>query len=74
MKTKLILRDIILPVALYLALGYAFYTFMNRELEERRQVQEEIKQQQREEEAKQEAENRLRFEVIMKDTFYEEKQ
>ena len=74
MKTKLILRDIILPVALYLVLGYAFYTFMNGELEERRQVQKEIKQQQREEKAKQEAENRLRFEVIMKDTFYEEKQ
>lgn len=74
MKTKLILRDIILPVALYLVLGYAFYTFMNGELDERRQIQKEIKQQQREEEAKQEAENRLRFEVIMKDTFYEEKQ
>lgn len=74
MKTKLILRDILLPVALYLVLGYAFYTFMNRELEERRQIQKEIKQQQREERAKQEAENRLRFEVIMKDTFYEEKQ
>lgn len=74
MKTKLILRDIILPVALYLVLGYAFYTFMNGELEERRQVQKEIKQQQREEKARQEAENRLRFEVIMKDTFYEDKQ
>ena len=74
MKTKLILRDIILPIALYLVLGYAFYTFMNGKLEERRQVQKEIKQQQREEKARQEAENRLRFEVIMKDTFYEEKQ
>ncbi len=74
MKTKLILRDIILPVALYLVLGYAFYTFMNGELEERRQIQKEIKQQQREEKARQETENRLRFEVIMKDTFYEEKQ
>ena len=71
MKTKLILRDIILPVALYLVLGCAFYTFMNGELEERRQIQKEIKQQQREEKAKQEAENRLRFEVVVKETVFD---
>lgn len=68
MKIKLILRDIILPVVLYSVLGYAFYTFMNGKLEERRQIQESIKQQQKKEKARQEAENRLRFEVIVKET------
>lgn len=71
MKTKLILRDITLPIALYLVLGYAFYTFMNGKLEERRHVQEKIKQQEKEEKARQEAENRLRFEVIVKETIFD---
>lgn len=68
MNIKIILRDIILPVALYLVLGYAFYTFMNGKLEERRSAQEDIKQQQRGEKVRQEAENRLKFEVVVKDT------
>lgn len=71
MKTNLILRDIILPIALYLVLGYAFYTFMNGKLEERRQIQEKIKQQEKEEKARQVALDRLRFEVVVKETVFD---
>jgi len=67
---KLFLRDIILPIALYSFLGYAFYTFMSGKLEDRRQMEEKAK----EEIVVDKPESvKLTFQQAVKDTFYYEK-
>ncbi len=66
---KLFLRDIILPLALYSGLGYAFYTIMSEKLEERRMIQEKAK----ENVVDKTTPAKLTFQEAVKDTFYYEK-
>lgn len=69
-KTKLFLRDIILPLALYSVLFYTFFTFMSGKLEERREMEEKAK----EEIVVDKVEPvKLTFQQAVKDTFYYEK-
>ena len=72
MKTKTILVDLILPLALTLTLCYSFYTFMEDAYVERKVDRDTLKQEIKDEKDRQIAQQRLRFEVIVKDTFYYE--
>lgn len=72
MKTKSILVDIILPFTLILVLCYSFYVFMKDVYEERAVERDALKQEIKDEKDRQIAESRLRFEVVVKDTFYYE--
>ena len=71
MKTKTILIGIILPIVLTLTLCYSFYVFMKDVYEERAVERDALKQEIKDEKDRQIAQQRLRFEVIVKDTFYE---
>ena len=71
MKTKTILVDIALPLALSLTLCYSFYTFMEHAYVQREVDRDTLKQEIKDEKDRQIAQQRLRFEVIVKDTFYE---
>ena len=72
MKTKSILIDIILPIVLTLALCYSFYVFMRDAYVQRAVERDTLKQEIKDEKDRQIAESRLRFEVVVKDTFYYE--
>lgn len=71
MKTKTILIDIILPIVITLTLCYSFYVFMKDAYVQREVGRDVLKQEIKDEKDRQIAQQRLRFEVIVKDTFYE---